>query len=279
MNIKDTFMVLSMCFVLAIGACKKEESTPILTNTTNNNTPSNLKLIGETYIIGAQAKAIVYANKDLFVGYNNIYIALFDSSTGVQLENGDVTIIPVMDMGTMMHSAPVEQPIGIDPTNKLWAGAIVFIMPSMGGKWELKITFNNAKNNLLGEGLLEINVIQPAVSVMNSYTVASDDSAKIFVSLVKPAAPQIGLNDFEITIHQKSSMMSFPSIDQYTVEIEPEMPSMGHGSPNNVNPNHIGLGHYSGKVNFTMTGFWRVHYKLFKNGQLIDDTHYFDITF
>jgi hypothetical protein len=64
-----------------------------------------------------------------------------------------------------------------------------------------------------------------------------------------------------------------------TVEITPEMPSMGHGSPNNVNPVHTGNGHYKGTVNFTMTGDWRIHLKLTRNGRLISDKAYFDILF
>lgn len=74
-------------------------------------------------------------------------------------------------------------------------------------------------------------------------------------------------------------MMSFPAITDYEVEINPEMPSMGHGSPNNVNPVHTAKGHYTGKVNFTMTGLWRVHIKLKKNGSVISESAYFDITF
>jgi hypothetical protein len=57
------------------------------------------------------------------------------------------------------------------------------------------------------------------------------------------------------------------------------MPSMGHGSPNNVNPVHTSNGHYLGKVNFTMSGFWRVHLTIKKNGVLLSNDQYFDITF
>jgi hypothetical protein len=42
------------------------------------------------------------------------------------------------------------------------------------------------------------------------------------------------------------------------IEMIPDMPSMGHGSPNNENPVHTAIGHYKGKINFTMTGEWRI---------------------
>ena len=86
------------------------------------------------------------------------------------------------------------------------------------------------------------------------------------------------MNDFEIVLHKKVSMMDFPAIENYTIEIVPEMPSMGHGSPNNVNPIHLANGHYIGKVNFTMTGLWKIKLKLYKNGTLISDDQFFEIT-
>ena len=75
-------------------------------------------------------------------------------------------------------------------------------------------------------------------------------------------------------------MMDWPAEPYLSVEIEPEMPAMNHGSPNNVNPSSIGDGHYLGVVNFTMTGWWRVNMTI-KNGEgsIISDDSYFDITF
>jgi hypothetical protein len=73
-------------------------------------------------------------------------------------------------------------------------------------------------------------------------------------------------------------MMSFPPAEDLTIEIEPEMPSMDHGSPNNVHPVHFADGHYVGKVNFTMTGWWRIHMVIKKDGELLTDEAYMDIT-
>jgi hypothetical protein len=76
-----------------------------------------------------------------------------------------------------------------------------------------------------------------------------------------------------------ASMMSFPPSTDLTVEITPEMPSMGHGSPNNVNPVHTQNGHYVGTANFTMTGDWRIHLTIKEGNRLITDKAYFDILF
>jgi hypothetical protein len=52
---------------------------------------------------------------------------------------------------------------------------------------------------------------------------------------------------------------------------------MGHGSPNNVNPAHTTGARYAGKVNFTMTGLWRLNLRVQVPGEEPFET-YFDVT-
>ena len=109
--------------------------------------------------------------------------------------------------------------------------------------------------------------------------ISNIDESKYFISVIEPIEPEVGINTFELAIHYRESMMSFPAAEDLTVEIEPEMPSMDHGSPNNENPVHVSNGHYVGKVNFTMTGWWRVHLVIKKGVGIVKDDAYIDITF
>lgn len=276
MKFKTILAITFATILLATNACKKDESITTINPTPTDQIPSNYKLIGETYIYGAAAKAKVYAEKELFVGYNKIFVAMFDSVSNTRLTDGHFDVIPMMDMGMMKHSAPVEITDESIPSDKFWKAAIVFIMPSSAGKWTLNMAFHNHKTDKEGEGELEVNVINPTTSVMKSFT--ANDSTKLFVSLIQPDLPKIGLNNFEISIHKKDSLMGFTAVDDYNVEIVPIMPSMGHGSPNNVNPVFTELGHYTGLVNFTMTGLWNVKIIIKKNGVIISDNQSFDIT-
>ncbi len=276
MKFKTILAITFATILLATNACKKDESITTINPTPTDQIPSNYKLIGETYIYGAAAKAKVYAEKELFVGYNKIFVAMFDSVSNTRLTDGHFDVIPMMDMGMMKHSAPVEITDESIPSDKFWKAAIVFIMPSSAGKWTLNMAFHNHKTDKEGEGELEVNVINPTTSVMKSFT--ANDSTKLFVSLIQPDLPKIGLNNFEISIHKKDSFMGFTAVDDYNVEIVPIMPSMGHGSPNNVNPVFTELGHYTGLVNFTMTGLWNVKIIIKKNGVIISDNQSFDIT-
>jgi hypothetical protein len=65
-------------------------------------------------------------------------------------------------------------------------------------------------------------------------------------------------------------------VNDYSIVLTPEMPSMGHGSPNNVNPTFSSNGHYTGKVNYTMTGDWRLNLSLSQSGTLVKEL-YFDV--
>jgi len=271
--------MLALAGVIAFTfSCKKNNTAPDEETGPTVNPTANLVQIGETYIIGAKAKAVIYSTKPFETGYNDIYVALYDSVDGSKLSNGHFDILPMMDMGMMQHSCPVENTEDTTTTNGYFKSAVVFIMPGNATQWSLNLNFHNHKNNLEGTGILGVNVNSSSPNKLVSTVLPLDSNSSVFISLVGLSNPQVGINDFEITLHKKSNMMSFPAIDNYSVEIVPEMPSMGHGSPNNVNPILTSNGHYVGKVNFTMTGLWRVNLKLYKNGTLISSDQYFETT-
>lgn len=260
--------------LLLLNACKKEE---------NNNPaypiPGSLKLLAGGYANGSATRVDIYAADSFFVGYNDLYIALYDSSGNERVTNAQITLTPLMSMmGGMSHTCPVENPASNQAKEGLFHCAAVYIMPSStGNTWALNVNISNNENGLSGTVAFNIRVVTPTVTSMKSL-IAKDDSTKLFVSIVNPLTPVVGTNEFEITIHKKGSMMSFPACDEYTTEVNPQMLSMGHGSPLNENPTLTANGHYKGNLNFTMSGDWRVYLKLYHNGVLADSSLYFDMT-
>lgn len=228
-------------------------------------------------------KMDVYMNENPFVGFNNVYVALYDSISGEKASDWDVTFAPMMTMmmdgNLMMHTCPVEQPV-YDTEMGAFVGASVFIMPSNGdmGVWDFEIKFENTS----GEGSLKINklsVVEKDNPALLSFVSESNADMKYFVALISPTTPDVGINDFELGIYTKESMMSFPDANGLTIEIEPEMPSMNHGSPDNVNPAGMGNGHYKGSVNFTMTGLWHVNMVIKEGTDMVASDKYFAIEF
>lgn len=262
-------MAIVICITLLSACSKSDLPEPSPT--------ANLTKISEGYALGAAAKVEVYTNHSVInSGYNKFYIALFDSLSGNRIEQATIALQPMMDMGMMQHSSPFENPATNQAVNKLFPCSVVFIMPSTAGSWTVKFTVT--VNNKTGNLTIPINVIEPVKSKMKSFT-SLHNNEKYFIALVDPSAPKIGINDMELAIYKKETMMSFPAANNFSIVLTPEMPTMGHGSPNNVNPVSIGNGHYKGKVNFTMTGYWKLNLEFKVGNEIADSTQFFDIEF
>lgn len=278
---KFTRVMLAFASVLLIvTACKKQATKvedPAKTEE-NNVDKQNLVKIGETYIPGASARAVVFGTKLPETGFNDIFVALYDSSDGSSLSRGHFDVTPVMDMGSMIHTSPVENTEDTVTTNGYFKTGVVFSMPGSSAQWKLNMYFHNHKNDKSGIGSLSLEVKASDPIRFKSTTVVADSNANLYLSLVSPVKAVVGVNDFEIVLHKKVNGMTYVPVDNYTIEIEPTMPSMGHGSPNNVNPVLLSEGHYKGKVNFTMSGLWRIKIRLFKQGNLVSEDQFFEIT-
>ena len=279
MKISLNLVVLATVAIFA-NACKKSENKPAETGDEPiiEQPANNMTKLGEAYIVGANAKAIIYTLKTVETGYNEFYVSLFDSTDGSRLSNGHFAVEPMMDMGSMHHSSPVENCKDSVTTNGYFKSAVVFSMPGTASQWWLNLLFQNHKNGKMGTGKFALSVAASTSAKFKSTVIAADNNSSVFITLIHPKKPIVGINDFEIVLHKKKSMMEYLAINNYTIEIEPTMPSMGHGSPNNVNPILIENGHYKGKVNFTMSGLWNIKIKLFKNDTLLSESQFFEIT-
>ncbi len=248
---------------IALTSCKKKEVI-------YGATPSASKFKIGTETTASNKTVTLYADEaNLYTGSNNLYVKLEDAA-GAPINSAMVMYMPMMDMTTMSHSSPAESPTYNDSL-KMYEGLAVFTMPSTLGTWTLEVTVD-------GETVVfEINVMNSDTKMVGTYT--GTDGASYVISLVRPVNWEVGFNDVEIMIHRRASMMSFPADDGFDIVMTPEMVSMGHGSPDNVSPTSIGNGHYKGVVNYTMSGDWRLHFQLIKNGVEIHNDAYLDILF
>lgn len=254
---------------VALTSCKKEEVEP--EDPTTPTTPvTGLVEVASATTTNNETVTLYAYSSTLEAGYTKIFAKVTDAG-GAAMESATVTYDPMMDMGSMQHSAPVEQPI-FNTTEKKYEGMVVFTMSSMSGTWTLTVSVNG------NPAVFTLNVAEPATQMVGSYS--GTDGEKYIVSLVRPVSWTVGMNDFRILINKKASMMSFPADNDFDeIEFEPEMVSMQHSSPNNVAPVGQGNGYYAGQVNYTMTGDWRLHFRLKKNGVVIVDDAYVDILF
>jgi hypothetical protein len=259
--------------VLIIVACKKKDD-----DSDNMKNSDEFEIILSVVSYDNNFSVVLLANDTLAEGYNRVYFDVTDNITDEPVTDANISLLPVMNMTTMQHAAPVENPAGVVNEYGYFEGAVVFIMPSNPDEgWVLDVVIQSATKTDTA------HVVIPEVKAMDEPRIirvmAPEDSTRYFISLVEPSSPAVGINQFEVTVHYRNNMMSFPPSSDVILEIEPEMPSMDHGSPNNEHPVHTTNGHYLGKVNFTMTGWWRVHLTMKKEGTVIADDLHFDIIF
>lgn len=259
-------------FTFLLTACSKdnmEEPDPV----------AGLQLVAEGFASGAATKVKVYSGSPINTGYTPLYISLYDSISNQVVEKASIELFPLMDMVTKKHASPVENPLSENAVNKLFPCNVVFTMPSGElGSWTLGVKVRNRINGKEGMLTIPVNVGEPLYARMRSFTSkASGD--KIIVALLQPSQPKVGVNDIELAVYRMASMMSFPADSSMTIQMTPEMPTMGHGSPNNVDPVHVGRGHYKGKVNFTMTGLWQINLVFNYGDTLADNANYFEVNF
>lgn len=274
---KKTSMLIAACTLIlfSLNSCKDDD---IIEPPVSDPFENLMEVAKQNTGAGSYVK--IYADEALFVGYNSIYIALFDSATNEQITHGEIEMTPMMDMMTMSHSAPHTSPgTTMDEATKAFKGSVVFIMPSgMHGTWSLDLHVHNHANHTDAEISVPVQVVAKSEAKVKSF-VRESDSASFFVALLEPRSPEVGLNTITYGVYQRKSMMDFPAVDGLTIEIDPQMLSMGHGSPNNENPTFKAEGMYSGKVNFTMTGKWTIFTALKDEHQkLMGDTLAFELT-
>ncbi|MFA9388364.1 MAG: FixH family protein [Prolixibacteraceae bacterium] len=271
MRIYNTSWWILGVFLLVFISCDKDNEEP--------SGELNFLSITESVTDNNLYKISLLSDDTLFHGYNHIYLSIVQLSDNQKVTDAKIVLYPEMDMITMRHSAPKEDPLEMADDNGLFDAAVVFIMPDTDDmKWRIKVNVESA--GVADSVWLTIPKVKSlAEPKIINFISAADGTTKYFVSLVEPFDPKVGINDFEVAVHYKKTMMSFPADDDVSVMIDPQMPSMDHGSPNNVNPVLNENGHYKGKVNFTMTGWWRVYLDLEKSGEKLSNEAFIDITF
>ncbi len=168
---------------------------------------------------------------------------------------------PVMHMTSMMHSCPKSTIIKTDDAT-VYTGYSVFQMPGNADEyWELNFEYTIAGQTFEATERVEVKAPSDGKKRVATFTGADE---KRYIIAMMPMEPEVKINDFSAMVFTMENMMLFPSVANYSVSIDPRMPSMGnHSSPNNENLNYdTASGMYKGKLSLTMTGYWKINLKL-----------------
>ena len=268
-KMKNIFL-LSLMSAFLFTSCNKENGIPVDPITGEPTPTTEYKLLKKDTTDNDLIVELYSKTETIEMGYIPLYLKIRDIS-GSAVENALVLFMPMMDMGMMQHSSPVEQPV-FNSDSDYYEGMVVFTMASSMGSWNLSVNVNGE------DASFTINVLENPTGTKYVGSYNGTDGEKYIVSIVRPFEWSVGMNDVSIMVHKNQSMMSFPAVSDLIIAMDPQMTSMGHGSPNNVSPVSVGNGYYDGQVNYTMTGDWRLNLDLIKAGDTIVNS-YIDILF
>ena len=196
---------------------------------------------------------------NLVVGYNEVYIQLKNNTTGKYVEDATLSWKPLMHMTSMSHACPYSTISKVADTKTVYKGYFIFIMASDNMEyWEITYDYISGKDTL-AQVTNRPTVVQSTGRVRYK-SFKGVDNTSYFLALVDPTTPKVGTNDITAYLYKKVDMLTFNPVQNYTVEIDPRMPDMdNHTSPSNVNLTYDSTtGLYKGKLNLTMTGYWKI---------------------
>jgi hypothetical protein len=198
----------------------------------------------------------------LSLGYNDITLRITDKASGNFVENAIITWKPIMHMTMMTHSCPKSDVSKVTNKQTIYSGYIVFQMPENNDEgWDLTIDYAIDGVEYEVEG--DISVPNSDKQIVTVFTGA--DEIKYILALVEPQNPEVKVNEMTVGLFKMENMMSFPAVENYSVKLDPRMPSMGnHSSPNNEDLTfNTDTTMYDGKLSLTMTGYWKLNLMLY----------------
>ncbi len=204
----------------------------------------------------------IYSEEGQFtIGYNELFIRIKDEAADTYVRNADILWKPLMHMTGMMHACPASA-LKTTSDTSVYSGYLVFQMPGNTDEyWDLTFDYNIGGQDFSTSERIEVNSPADGKRRVNSF-MGSDDARYILAMM--PIKPKEGVNDFSAVLFKMENMMDFPVAQNYRIKVDPRMPGMGnHTSPNNADLTFdVPTGIYKGKLNFTMTGYWKISLKL-----------------
>lgn len=251
-----TLKYLSVLLVslLTFSCSSDDETTPVNTDELNGLVQIQ-EFSNDTHTVELYSKS-----GTLKQGYNALSLRIKDKNSNDFITDASPSWNPVMYMANMQHSCPKSEIVKTTGKQTLYNGYIVFQMASHGSEyWELTVNYSINGNNYTVSETIQVHPSDK----QRVATFTGTDDTRYVLALIEPDTPTVSQNDMVAGLFKMENMMSFSTVNNYTIKIDPRMPSMGnHGSPNNVDLTQKTDGFYHGKLSLTMTGYWKINLQL-----------------
>ncbi len=258
-NLKYIILFLVASFLFS---CSSDDDAPTISVNEVTGLTKIKDIVDENYTVELYSETGI-----LEQGYNAISLRIKDNATADYISNSQASINwkPIMVMTSMQHACPYSAVVPTLGKQSLFSGYIVFQMAQNESEY-WKITLDYTVNGTAYSKTENIEVFATPRQRVTSFMGA--DNVKYILALMEPSKPSVAINDMQVGLFKMENMMMFPIVDNYSIAIDPRMPSMGnHGSPNNVNLTQKADRFYHGKLSLTMTGYWKINLQLLNQAQ------------
>lgn len=250
-----TLRILSLALLAIFTSCSSDNEETVTVNELDGLTKIQ-EMTNDTHVV-----ELYSATGVLQQGHNAISLRIKNKTTNEYEKNATVSWAPLMHMMSMQHACPYSAVTKTSGKETLYNGYIVFQMAQNDTEyWKLKVNYTTNGTDYSVNEVISV----PASAKRRVTSFMGSDGTKYVLALIEPTSPKVAINDIKMGVFKMENMMSFPIVNNYTVKIDPRMPSMGnHGSPNNVNLTQSATDLlYSGKLSLTMTGYWKINLQL-----------------
>ncbi|AZQ65262.1 hypothetical protein EI427_23905 [Flammeovirga pectinis] len=277
-----SYIALFLLSFIFIG-CNNDDNETV----TPNNPSYDFEITNVKDETSGLTLKLMAAKENLSEGVNNVAFEVEGTST--LTTGGTWQIVPKMTMMmngmTHKHSTPIR---GFEDATESFSGKgqILFVMPTVEmGVWEIEVQYILEETPLatwtmpLTVAAVKFLTEDPAYKTVINLPIADSDNKIImgYNFIENGNNPAVGSNNYEILAFKRIPSMGHGHLETYvpytdlTFGVTPHMPSMDHGSPNNVDPVASTDGVYTGVVNFSMLGDWQLKLNVVDNDTVLLD--------
>ncbi len=250
--------VPSLILVALVSACGSSASQAPTTTKTS---------LGQTTVDGLSVE--LFTDSQLHTGLSPLYLKLTDSGAHVITDANLTVTLQMTVSGGMQHGAPVLGDPSVDSSGLYFVDVVFQMASSATDIWAVSVEIARAGAAAVQAQFNPLTVVDSGRALSFSYTPTGGTQSNYVASFNLTGAAKVGLNPVVFTLHQAQDMMPFAPVDDATLVLDPEMPSMGHGAPGSVNPTLATSGRYSGQVAFSMAGTWQTTVTVSEAGQTL----------
>lgn len=253
---KLNFLLPILLIITLFTACKDDEiEEPVVVNELEN------LIIAQEFETDNHTIEVYTKSGKFYTGYNDVSLRIKNNADNTYFETFTINWMPMMSMQTMNHSCPKSALTKTIDKKTLYNGFVIHQMTGMGGTgWSIKFMYTiNDVDYMVEE---DITVLQSTRQNVTTFT--GSDDVKYIAAIVGPTTPKIAINDLKVALYKMENMMTFPVVADYTITLDPRMPSMNyHSSTNNTDLTYNTTEKmYHGNLSLTMTGYWVLNLKL-----------------